>query len=101
MDPWTSLFLPFFLLLARIGAFFAVLPLFSRQVVPMRVRAALALLTTAFFAVVRPGAISGADVHWVAATLLLSQEVLHGLALGLAVSIIFLAVRPSTESDTD
>ena len=93
MAAWIQLFLPFVLLLARIGAFFAVLPLFSWQVVPMRVRAALAILTTAFFAVVRPGAISGADVHWVAATLLLIQEVLHGLALGLAVSIIFLAVQ--------
>jgi flagellar biosynthetic protein FliR len=93
MDLWIRLFLPFTLLLGRIGAFFAVLPLFSWRALPMRLRAALAVLTTVFFAMVRPVAIDAASVGWAAAAVLMVQEIAHGLALGLAVSFVFLGVQ--------
>ena len=54
MDIWVKLLLPFALLLGRISAFFAVLPLFSWRALPMRVRAAMALVVTIFFAVITP-----------------------------------------------
>ena len=93
MDVWIALFLPFALLLARIAAFFTVLPLFSWRALPMRLRASLAILTTVFFAMVRPVPIDAAQVGWMQTALLLVQEILHGLALGLATSFVFLAVQ--------
>lgn len=93
MDAWTGLFLPFLLLLGRIGAFFAVLPMFSWRSLPVRVRASIAFVVTVFFAAVRAPAVDAASVSWPAASVLMVQEVLYGLALGLAVSFVFLAVQ--------
>lgn len=93
MDLWISLFLPFVLRLARIGAFFAVLPLFNWRALPMRLRAGIAVFASVFFGFVRPMAIDAAGVAPLQAGLLVIGEVLHGLALGLAVSFLFLAVQ--------
>jgi len=93
MDVWPGLVLPFALLLGRIGTFFMVLPLFSWRALPMRLRAALAILVTVFFAVTRPTNAHVADLEWTTFSVLMVQEVLHGLALGLTVSLIFLAVQ--------
>jgi flagellar biosynthetic protein FliR len=93
VESWIGLFLPFALLLGRIGAFFAVLPIFGWRALPMRVRAGIALLVTVFFAIVAPGAVPPGHAHWLAATVLLVREILCGLALGLAASFVFLAVQ--------
>lgn len=92
MDDWLSLLLPFSLLLARVSAFVMVLPIFSWRDVPMRVRAALALLLTIFVAIVLPRPAVG-NVSTLAAAVLLGQELLWGLGLGLGASFIFLAVQ--------
>ena len=93
MEQWIALFLPFGLLLARITAFFATLPIFSHRTLPMRVRVATAIVLTVFFAKVVPIAPTALrDAHWLAATVLMVREVLAGLALGLAVSLVFMAV---------
>jgi flagellar biosynthetic protein FliR len=73
--------LPFALLLARVSAFVAVLPVFSWTTVPMIVRAGLAMVLTVLFAKVMP------------ASMLLIKEIATGLALGLAANFLFLAVR--------
>ncbi len=95
MNPeWIAILLPFFLVLARVSAFFAVLPLFGWDMLPMRIRAAIALLMTIFFAFVIPAPALQADqMHWLAAMLLTLREVLCGVALGLAARLIFSAVQ--------
>lgn len=93
MDPWTSLFLPFFLLLARIGAFFAVLPMFSWRSLPMRVRASMAIVVTVFFAAVRAPVVNTAGLELVDAVVLMVQETVYGLALGLAVAFVFGSIQ--------
>jgi len=93
MDLWIQLFLPFGLLLARIGAFVAVLPIFSWQNLPVRVRAAIAVTVTVFFAAVRGPVMDVTGVTVASAAVVMVQEVLYGLALGLAVSFVFLAVQ--------
>ncbi len=93
MDVWIRLFLPFALLLARIGAFFTVLPLFNWRSLPMRFRAAMAILVTIFFATIKPVDIGVQAPGGLDACILMLQEILHGLALGLATSFIYLAVQ--------
>jgi flagellar biosynthetic protein FliR len=94
MGPWIELLLPFMLLLGRVTAFFAALPLFGWRSLPMRIRAGIALLMTIFFAQVLPRPeVACGQVHWLTAALLLAQEVLCGLALGLAARLAFHAVE--------
>jgi len=91
---WTATFLPFALVMARVAAFFAVLPLFSWRALPMRVRAAMALLMTLFFAAMTPPPNLGAvQVAPMAAIILIIGEALVGLALGLAASLVFRSVQ--------
>lgn len=93
METWTQLFLPFALLLARISGFFAVLPIFSWRALPVRVRAGIALLVTVFFAMVIPVDLPPVQAHWLAASLLMTRELLCGLTLGLAANLVFLAAQ--------
>ena len=88
------MFLPLALLLARISAFFAVLPIFSWRAVPVRLRMGMALLVTVFFATItpRPPATDG-PVAPIAAVVLIVCEVLCGLSLGLAASLVYRAVQ--------
>lgn len=93
MDDWIHILLPFMLLLARVGAFFAVLPIFGSRTVPARVRAGMAIVLTIFFAHVLPYPVEVAGLHWLAVVVLMVREVLCGLALGLAARLIFLAAQ--------
>jgi flagellar biosynthesis protein FliR len=93
MDTDFTLILPFALVLARVSAFVAVLPIFSWQTVPMIVRAGLALLLSAFFICALPTIAVPAGLNWVWAVLLVVGEMLTGLALGLAANLVFMAVQ--------
>jgi flagellar biosynthetic protein FliR len=69
------------------------LPLLGWALVPARAKAGLALLLTVFFALLKPSGLVPAQVSWTAAGILLVREVLGGLALGLAVHLVYLAVQ--------
>ena len=92
MDVWIALLLPFLLLLARVSAFVAVLPVFAHAGTPMRLRAGVALMLTVFFAMLLPRP-PVTEVHWAVAGILLAREVLCGLALGLAARLVYLGVQ--------
>ncbi len=94
MDELVPVILPMMLLLGRIGAFLSVLPLFSWRSLPMRVRTGLAIVLTIFIGMCRPpGLVPTGQVHIFQAGLLLTGEILCGLALGLAVRILYAAVE--------
>jgi len=95
-DPLLQLILPYVLLLARVSAFLIVLPIFGWRSLPTVVRAGLALTMTVFFAMagvgrVELGALSSAGALEMG--LLIVREITCGLALGLAVQFVFLAVQ--------
>ncbi len=94
-DPLLQLILPYLLLLARVSAFLIVLPIFGWQSLPTVVRAGMALTLTFFFAMAGIGRV---DVDMSAAgavqiALMTVRELACGLALGLAVQFVFLAVQ--------
>jgi flagellar biosynthetic protein FliR len=93
MDVWIPLLLPFVLLLGRVTAFIAVLPVFSHAGTPMILRAGMALALTVFFAMLLPAPPAVGGVHWAVATWLLVGEILCGLALGLAARLVYLGVQ--------
>lgn len=77
-------FFPF----CRIGAFFSVLPIFSTQLVPMRIRLGLALATTV---VVAPllDPVPATDLLSLPSLLVVVQETLTGLAMGFVIQMLF------------
>ena len=97
MDLFTDKMFLFVLLLGRVSAFLAALPIFGWQSVPVRIRAGLAILMTVLFAAILPPASIRAGDSWLAASLILVHEMLIGLGLGLAVAMVFAAVNQAAE----
>jgi flagellar biosynthetic protein FliR len=92
VEDYLAIFVPYLLLLGRVTAFFSVLPLFSWDYLPARIRAALAVWTTIFFGMVfPPPAVASHD--WSSAAVLLGMEVAYGLALGLSAHLVYLAIQ--------
>ena len=94
-DPLLQLILPYLLLLARVSAFLIVLPIFGWQSLPTVVRAGLALTLTFFFAMAGIGRfdVDMSPAGALEIALLTARELACGLALGLAVQFVFLAVQ--------
>jgi flagellar biosynthetic protein FliR len=90
-----EMLLGFVLVLTRISAFFLVLPVFSWQVIPVRIKVALTLLLSMFFYVITPLRVNPAEVSGPAVFVLLAGEAVYGLALGLIVTLLFSAVQVS------
>jgi flagellar biosynthetic protein FliR len=97
MDALMLRIVPFVLILGRMSAFFAVLPVYGSKGLPMRVRAGLALVLSMVFASVMPTPTDVLSDSWLANGLMLAREMLTGLALGMAVSLVFAAIRQTGE----
>ncbi len=93
MEALLMLLLPHLLLLARVTAFFAVLPLFGWAYAPNIVRLGLALVMTFFLAKQFPAVLPHLPAGLLSPAILLVCEILCGLALGLAVRLVFQAVQ--------
>jgi len=93
MELMIEKLLGFVMVLTRISAFFLVTPVFGWKSVPIRLKAAMTILITVFFTLVHPFGIDAAEVSTLQAILLLSNEAIYGLALGLIVVLVFTAIR--------
>ncbi len=93
MNDWITILLPFVLIISRVSAFIGVSPIFGWRALPWVVRAGFALLMAILFASILPPAFSSGTVHWLGAVVLICQEIIIGLALGLATRFIYAAVR--------
>ncbi len=101
MGEWLSILLPFMLVLARVTAFFAVLPLFGWSMIPMRVRVLMALLITIFFAGIVPmPPIATTDTSWLTAMTMMVRELICGLGLGMVARLIFAAAQQGAQMGT-
>ncbi len=93
MELMIEKLLGFVMVLTRISAFFLVVPIFGWKSIPMRSKVAMTILITIFFSLVHPFHIDATEVSTLQAILLISNEAIYGLALGLIVIVIFTAVK--------
>jgi flagellar biosynthetic protein FliR len=93
MELMIEKLLGFVMVLTRISAFFLVVPVFSWQIIPVRVKVILVLLMAIFFSMITPFAINSSQVSVLEAVLLIANEATYGLALGLIVSVVFSTVK--------
>lgn len=93
MELVTGKLLGFVMVLTRISAFFTVAPVFSWKTIPLRVKVAMTLLITIFFTMINPSGVNSDRVCMLEAILLISNEAIYGLALGLIVVLVFTAVK--------
>lgn len=85
--------LGFVLVLTRMSAFFLTAPVLSGEIIPVRIRVGIVLLISVFFSAVVPSAINPSQISVLEAVLLISNEAIYGLALGLVAVFIFSAVK--------
>ncbi len=83
----------FILILARVGAFFATSPVFGWKSIPMRVKTGMMVTFSIFVASIVPLPLRVGDLNPIEMILLLSREVIYGLALGLIAWMIFTSVK--------
>ncbi len=95
MDFLIVKLLGFTMILTRISAFFLVIPFFSWRTVPVRIRAAMALLLAVFFSMITRVPVNPEGVGVLRAVLYLAHEAIYGLALGLVLILLFSVVKLS------
>jgi len=93
MEVMIEKLLGFVLILTRISAFFLVLPVFGWTTIPVRVKAAMTLLISIFFATIIPMSIDAGQVSTAEAVLRIAYEATYGLALGVIAATLFSVVR--------
>jgi flagellar biosynthetic protein FliR len=93
MELISAKVLGFVMALTRISAFFMVLPVFGWNGIPVRVKVATAIIVAFFFSMVTPFAVTVTNDSMLEAALLVVNEALYGLALGLMLTIVFGVVK--------
>lgn len=85
--------LGFVMVLTRISAFFLLVPIFGWTGIPVQAKVAATILLAVFFSVVAPFSIDPAHVSTLQAILLIANEAVYGLALGLIAALVFSVVK--------
>ncbi|MHC4460019.1 MAG: flagellar biosynthetic protein FliR [Planctomycetota bacterium] len=93
MELMIEKLLGFAMVLTRISSFFLVLPVFGWKSIPVRIKVAITVLLTIFFSMITASAIESREVSVLEAILLLANEAVYGLALGLIVYLVFATVK--------
>jgi flagellar biosynthetic protein FliR len=81
------------LVLTRLSAFFLILPVFGWTTIPVTIKAAMVILLSIFFSMLVPFGLNPAQVTVSETVLLMFNEALYGLALGLIATCLFSAVK--------
>ena len=77
------------------SAFFLILPVFGWNAIPMQIKAAGTVLIALFFGLISPFAVNASQISGAEAAILIANEAIYGMALGLAVTVVFSAVKLS------
>jgi flagellar biosynthesis protein FliR len=94
MDFMLDKLLGFTMVLTRISAFFLVAPVFSWTSIPVRYKVVMTFLLSLFFILVTPScSINSRSNSVLQAIILLSNEAIYGLALGLITVLLFNTIR--------
>lgn len=93
MELTTVKLLGFTMILTRLSTFFMIAPVFSWKSIPTQIKIAITVLIALFFFINTPMLTSLETARPLEVVLLLSNEAIYGLALGLIMAIIFGAVK--------
>ena len=93
MELMTEKLLGFLMVLTRVSAFFLVVPVFSWRSIPIRVKGAMVILISIFFAMIAPSAVQSQNISLMEVILLIVNEAAYGLAMGLIAIVVFSAVK--------
>jgi flagellar biosynthetic protein FliR len=93
MELMIEKLLGFVMVLTRISAFFLVIPVFGWKTIPVRIKVSIALVITVFFTMITATAGDPKQVCILEAILLIANEAVYGLALGLVVTAVFSVVK--------
>jgi flagellar biosynthetic protein FliR len=93
MDPAVLKVLGFAVVLTRVSVFLMVIPIFNGNAVPVRLRVSIALLLSFFLSLSMPTVVSAGQLTGLKAILLIVNEAVYGVALGLIVVLIFSVVK--------
>ena len=83
----------FVLVITRVGAFFATAPVFSWSTIPIRVKVALTLMISMFFAGINTCAVPCGQIKLIEAAIFIANEAIYGLALGYIAVVLFSVVK--------
>jgi flagellar biosynthetic protein FliR len=95
MELMIEKLLAFGLVLTRVSAFLLILPIFGWKSIPVRIKVAITFLLSIFFTLITPFKLEGREISELEAFLLIVNEATYGLALGLAIAMVFSAVKLS------
>ena len=95
MELMIEKLLGFVMVMTRLSAFFLAAPIFSTKTIPVRIRVAVVLLISIFFTATNAPSINTAEISWLQAILLICNEAIYGLAMGLILVLVFSAVKVS------
>lgn len=96
MEPTLGILFDFTMVLTRVSAFFLILPIFGFKAIPVRIKVTLAIFVSIFFTMVSPLEVrsnAGQQISTLEIVLLLSNEAIYGLCLGLIVRTVFASVK--------
>jgi len=96
MEPTLGILFDFTMVLTRVSAFFLVLPIFGFKAIPIRIKVALAIFISLFLTMASPLAVrsnAGRQVSTLEIVLLLSNEAIYGLCLGVIVKTVFSSIK--------
>lgn len=93
MEPIIAKLLGFMMILTRVAAFLMVAPVFSWNVIPVRVKAAMAVLLAVFFSMITDLPLAVKELHSLQVVLLLANEALYGVLMGLIAMVLFMVIR--------
>ena len=83
----------FLLVMTRMGAFFSTAPVFSWRAIPRQIKIAITVVLGLFFSALLPYSWPQENPSILYAALLMAQEAVYGLCLGLVAFLLFVVVR--------
>jgi flagellar biosynthetic protein FliR len=93
MELMITKLLGFMLVLTRTSAFFLVTPIFSADIIPVRIKICIVVTIAIFLAAIAPSPVDFSSVNELQALLLLVNESIYGFALGLISVFIYSSVK--------
>lgn len=93
MELLAGKILGFMLVLTRVGAFFAVSPVFSWEAIPKRIKTSIAIFIAVFISSITNCPYTSENTSIMQIVLLMTNEVIYGLALGYVAVMIFSVIK--------